>query len=149
MLTRATRRLSAMIWNSWAPKTCIADYCTAPKPYFSHIARACGDRSAFSTATEGADLLSASTAAGYTIGGWLLAGNVPTTLTPRSANASVLYTMPSGASPRATSTKAALTFSARATCASTLVHTPVPYTHLRAHETPEHLVCRLLLAKKK
>src|SRR5678815_1681136 len=22
---------------------------------------------------------------------------------------------------------------------------PVPYTHLRAHETPEHLVCRLLL----
>ncbi len=26
---------------------------------------------------------------------------------------------------------------------------PVPYTHLRAHETPEHLVCRLLLEKKK
>ena len=26
---------------------------------------------------------------------------------------------------------------------------PVSYTHLRAHETPEHLVCRLLLAKKK
>ena len=25
----------------------------------------------------------------------------------------------------------------------------VSYTHLRAHETPEHLVCRLLLAKKK
>src|SRR5674536_376148 len=24
---------------------------------------------------------------------------------------------------------------------------PVSYTHLRAHETPEHLVCRLLLAK--
>src|SRR5678815_963196 len=23
--------------------------------------------------------------------------------------------------------------------------TPVSYTHLRAHETPEHLVCRLLL----
>ena len=34
-----------------------------------NIARACGDRSAFSNATEGADLLSASTAAGYTIGG--------------------------------------------------------------------------------
>src|SRR5678815_5805699 len=32
-----------------------------------------------------------------------------------------------------------------------LVHipqgTPVSYTHLRAHETPEHLVCRLLLEK--
>eukprot|EP00658_Telonema_sp_P-2_P035764 TRINITY_DN25964_c0_g1_i1.p1 TRINITY_DN25964_c0_g1~~TRINITY_DN25964_c0_g1_i1.p1 ORF type:complete len:185 (-),score=37.89 TRINITY_DN25964_c0_g1_i1:82-636(-) len=28
-------------------------------------------------------------------------------------------------------------------------HTPVSYTHLRAHETPEHLVCRLLLEKKK
>src|SRR5674536_215422 len=26
---------------------------------------------------------------------------------------------------------------------------PVSYTHLRAHETPEHLVCRLLLENKK
>src|SRR5678815_2456974 len=26
-------------------------------------------------------------------------------------------------------------------------HTSVSYTHLRAHETPEHLVCRLLLEK--
>ena len=25
---------------------------------------------------------------------------------------------------------------------------PVPYTHLRAHETPEHLVCRPPLEKK-
>ena len=25
---------------------------------------------------------------------------------------------------------------------------PFSYTHLRAHETPEHLVCRLLLEKK-
>eukprot|EP00658_Telonema_sp_P-2_P028714 TRINITY_DN21955_c0_g1_i6.p1 TRINITY_DN21955_c0_g1~~TRINITY_DN21955_c0_g1_i6.p1 ORF type:complete len:334 (-),score=84.92 TRINITY_DN21955_c0_g1_i6:109-1110(-) len=30
-----------------------------------------------------------------------------------------------------------------------LVWNPVSYTHLRAHETPEHLVCRLLLEKKK
>src|SRR5678815_5881884 len=30
-----------------------------------------------------------------------------------------------------------------------LVNHPVSYTHLRAHETPEHLVCRLLLEKKK
>src|SRR5674536_337811 len=29
------------------------------------------------------------------------------------------------------------------------VRGPVSYTHLRAHETPEHLVCRLLLEKKK
>eukprot|EP00658_Telonema_sp_P-2_P020385 TRINITY_DN18061_c0_g1_i1.p1 TRINITY_DN18061_c0_g1~~TRINITY_DN18061_c0_g1_i1.p1 ORF type:complete len:870 (-),score=117.21 TRINITY_DN18061_c0_g1_i1:82-2691(-) len=28
-------------------------------------------------------------------------------------------------------------------------YSPVSYTHLRAHETPEHLVCRLLLEKKK
>src|SRR5674536_284074 len=28
-------------------------------------------------------------------------------------------------------------------------YVPVSYTHLRAHETPEHLVCRLLLEKKK
>src|SRR5665254_15749 len=27
-------------------------------------------------------------------------------------------------------------------------HGSVSYTHLRAHETPEHLVCRLLLEKK-
>ena len=26
---------------------------------------------------------------------------------------------------------------------------PVSYTHLRAHDTPEHLVCRLPLGKKK
>ena len=26
---------------------------------------------------------------------------------------------------------------------------PVSYTHLRAHETPEHLVCRFLLEQKK
>ena len=31
----------------------------------------------------------------------------------------------------------------------TLGQRPVSYTHLRAHETPEHLVCRLLLEKKK
>eukprot|EP00658_Telonema_sp_P-2_P022244 TRINITY_DN1888_c0_g1_i1.p1 TRINITY_DN1888_c0_g1~~TRINITY_DN1888_c0_g1_i1.p1 ORF type:complete len:112 (+),score=39.42 TRINITY_DN1888_c0_g1_i1:119-454(+) len=31
----------------------------------------------------------------------------------------------------------------------TATTTPVSYTHLRAHETPEHLVCRLLLEKKK
>src|SRR5678815_5981581 len=30
-----------------------------------------------------------------------------------------------------------------------LIYVPVSYTHLRAHETPEHLVCRLLLEKKK
>src|SRR5665648_1247154 len=29
------------------------------------------------------------------------------------------------------------------------VHTPVSYTHLRAHETRHDLVCRLLLEKKK
>src|SRR5678816_2797122 len=28
-------------------------------------------------------------------------------------------------------------------------YSTVSYTHLRAHETPEHLVCRLLLEKKK
>src|SRR5674536_98813 len=32
---------------------------------------------------------------------------------------------------------------------STARSAPVSYTHLRAHETPEHLVCRLLLEKKK
>ena len=30
-----------------------------------------------------------------------------------------------------------------------LTNITVSYTHLRAHETPEHLVCRLLLEKKK
>src|SRR5678815_2813126 len=32
---------------------------------------------------------------------------------------------------------------------SSLSNEAVSYTHLRAHETPEHLVCRLLLEKKK
>ena len=30
-----------------------------------------------------------------------------------------------------------------------LVYKPDSYTHLRAHETAEHLVCRLLIEKKK
>eukprot|EP00658_Telonema_sp_P-2_P021783 TRINITY_DN18686_c0_g2_i5.p2 TRINITY_DN18686_c0_g2~~TRINITY_DN18686_c0_g2_i5.p2 ORF type:complete len:108 (-),score=33.13 TRINITY_DN18686_c0_g2_i5:55-378(-) len=30
-----------------------------------------------------------------------------------------------------------------------IIPVTVSYTHLRAHETPEHLVCRLLLEKKK
>src|SRR5678815_2825537 len=37
----------------------------------------------------------------------------------------------------------------RINAATKYVVTPVSYTHLRAHETPEHLVCRLLLEKKK
>eukprot|EP01017_Pseudomicrothorax_dubius_P003933 TRINITY_DN10686_c0_g3_i1.p1 TRINITY_DN10686_c0_g3~~TRINITY_DN10686_c0_g3_i1.p1 ORF type:complete len:431 (-),score=24.52 TRINITY_DN10686_c0_g3_i1:26-1318(-) len=38
---------------------------------------------------------------------------------------------------------------ALASCACIPLSLPVSYTHLRAHETPEHLVCRLLLEKKK
>src|SRR5678815_5960607 len=34
-----------------------------------------------------------------------------------------------------------------AVVASSGQYGPVSYTHLRAHETPEHLVCRLLLEK--
>src|SRR5678815_2963225 len=34
-------------------------------------------------------------------------------------------------------------------CGGTRCLAAVSYTHLRAHETPEHLVCRLLLEKKK
>ena len=37
----------------------------------------------------------------------------------------------------------------RSCCRVTLEKRAVSYTHLRAHETPEHLVCRLLLEKKK
>ena len=36
-----------------------------------------------------------------------------------------------------------------ATCSCEFGPQAVSYTHLRAHETPEHLVCRLLLEKKK
>eukprot|EP00658_Telonema_sp_P-2_P071083 TRINITY_DN60401_c0_g2_i1.p1 TRINITY_DN60401_c0_g2~~TRINITY_DN60401_c0_g2_i1.p1 ORF type:complete len:648 (+),score=252.42 TRINITY_DN60401_c0_g2_i1:151-2094(+) len=35
------------------------------------------------------------------------------------------------------------------TAAQAIDNVTVSYTHLRAHETPEHLVCRLLLEKKK
>eukprot|EP00658_Telonema_sp_P-2_P039304 TRINITY_DN28121_c0_g1_i1.p1 TRINITY_DN28121_c0_g1~~TRINITY_DN28121_c0_g1_i1.p1 ORF type:complete len:103 (+),score=16.80 TRINITY_DN28121_c0_g1_i1:112-420(+) len=34
-------------------------------------------------------------------------------------------------------------------CNMLMLSWAVSYTHLRAHETPEHLVCRLLLEKKK
>eukprot|EP00658_Telonema_sp_P-2_P033021 TRINITY_DN24325_c0_g1_i4.p1 TRINITY_DN24325_c0_g1~~TRINITY_DN24325_c0_g1_i4.p1 ORF type:complete len:242 (+),score=44.38 TRINITY_DN24325_c0_g1_i4:228-953(+) len=37
----------------------------------------------------------------------------------------------------------------RAGILNVVIPGPVSYTHLRAHETPEHLVCRLLLEKKK
>eukprot|EP00658_Telonema_sp_P-2_P038753 TRINITY_DN27743_c0_g1_i1.p1 TRINITY_DN27743_c0_g1~~TRINITY_DN27743_c0_g1_i1.p1 ORF type:complete len:428 (-),score=96.13 TRINITY_DN27743_c0_g1_i1:53-1336(-) len=37
----------------------------------------------------------------------------------------------------------------QSTFSLTIALNPVSYTHLRAHETPEHLVCRLLLEKKK
>eukprot|EP00658_Telonema_sp_P-2_P063454 TRINITY_DN5218_c0_g1_i1.p1 TRINITY_DN5218_c0_g1~~TRINITY_DN5218_c0_g1_i1.p1 ORF type:complete len:122 (-),score=34.39 TRINITY_DN5218_c0_g1_i1:59-424(-) len=40
-------------------------------------------------------------------------------------------------------------FSSSASIAVRTLSKPVSYTHLRAHETPEHLVCRLLLEKKK
>ena len=33
-------------------------------------------------------------------------------------------------------------------CIHKISNTSVSYTHLRAHETPEHLVCRLLLEQK-
>ena len=33
-------------------------------------------------------------------------------------------------------------------CKANIGMVSVSYTHLRAHETPEHLVCRLLLEKK-
>eukprot|EP00658_Telonema_sp_P-2_P053771 TRINITY_DN42464_c0_g1_i1.p1 TRINITY_DN42464_c0_g1~~TRINITY_DN42464_c0_g1_i1.p1 ORF type:complete len:102 (+),score=32.38 TRINITY_DN42464_c0_g1_i1:144-449(+) len=46
-----------------------------------------------------------------------------------------------GSSPRSKSPQKAPMMSAG--------NTTVSYTHLRAHETPEHLVCRLLLEKKK
>src|SRR5678815_565603 len=40
-------------------------------------------------------------------------------------------------------------FTAVSTVATGPTTRAVSYTHLRAHETPEHLVCRLLLEKKK
>src|SRR5674536_390943 len=44
-----------------------------------------------------------------------------------------------------------MSFNALSGSSKALAHAsmPVSYTHLRAHETPEHLVCRLLLEKKK
>ena len=70
------------------------------------------------------DQLDAVAAAGYTMGACVPSGNTPTTRTRGSARASVVYTMPSGASPRATKLSAARTSPAGASLASTLVHTP-------------------------
>src|SRR5674536_373595 len=46
-------------------------------------------------------------------------------------------------------TRANDTFMTIVQTAKKLSVSAVSYTHLRAHETPEHLVCRLLLEKKK
>src|SRR5678816_1767257 len=43
---------------------------------------------------------------------------------------------------------AAITFQTGNNVFGVDAYQPVSYTHLRAHETPEHLVCRLLLEKK-
>eukprot|EP00658_Telonema_sp_P-2_P073979 TRINITY_DN63131_c0_g1_i1.p1 TRINITY_DN63131_c0_g1~~TRINITY_DN63131_c0_g1_i1.p1 ORF type:complete len:139 (+),score=17.89 TRINITY_DN63131_c0_g1_i1:140-556(+) len=56
--------------------------------------------------------------------------------------------------PAAASAAPWLLTSVRAHCSASNVGSEfgaqaVSYTHLRAHETPEHLVCRLLLEKKK
>eukprot|EP00658_Telonema_sp_P-2_P046959 TRINITY_DN3537_c0_g1_i2.p1 TRINITY_DN3537_c0_g1~~TRINITY_DN3537_c0_g1_i2.p1 ORF type:complete len:128 (+),score=37.39 TRINITY_DN3537_c0_g1_i2:125-508(+) len=60
--------------------------------------------------------------------------------------------------PSATARLLVVSFHSHQSCSSGMLHAkptpysaliPVSYTHLRAHETPEHLVCRLLLEKKK
>eukprot|EP00658_Telonema_sp_P-2_P061365 TRINITY_DN50068_c0_g1_i1.p1 TRINITY_DN50068_c0_g1~~TRINITY_DN50068_c0_g1_i1.p1 ORF type:complete len:219 (-),score=46.66 TRINITY_DN50068_c0_g1_i1:21-677(-) len=55
----------------------------------------------------------------------------------------------SAAASSAATSAAASAAAASAASTSLWSFSPVSYTHLRAHETPEHLVCRLLLEKKK
>eukprot|EP00658_Telonema_sp_P-2_P045348 TRINITY_DN33290_c0_g1_i1.p1 TRINITY_DN33290_c0_g1~~TRINITY_DN33290_c0_g1_i1.p1 ORF type:complete len:119 (-),score=19.94 TRINITY_DN33290_c0_g1_i1:39-395(-) len=57
--------------------------------------------------------------------------------------------MPTTASDVARSVATGMQFTEIDVVAGTTVNSAVSYTHLRAHETPEHLVCRLLLEKKK
>src|SRR5674536_385424 len=64
-----------------------------------------------------------------------------------SSAASDVYKRQAGRRPTRRSRRAG-----RARCSATgraSARGTVSYTHLRAHETPEHLVCRLLLEKKK
>src|SRR5674536_129992 len=63
------------------------------------------------------------------------------TRTTRTASSATSTSSPTRACRRWTSRRSVPT--------GTRTPTPVSYTHLRAHETPEHLVCRLLLEKKK
>eukprot|EP00658_Telonema_sp_P-2_P039292 TRINITY_DN28111_c0_g1_i4.p1 TRINITY_DN28111_c0_g1~~TRINITY_DN28111_c0_g1_i4.p1 ORF type:complete len:118 (-),score=34.99 TRINITY_DN28111_c0_g1_i4:63-416(-) len=56
----------------------------------------------------------------------------------------VCFFLPSSTSRNAVTAPTSTSTLSLVVCART-----VSYTHLRAHETPEHLVCRLLLEKKK
>src|SRR5579863_55310 len=75
-------------------------------------------------------------AAGYRIGGCVPSGNVSTVITPGSASASVRYTMPSGASPRDTSNKAARTSAAGASFDATDDQTPSDVSAACAYSPP-------------
>eukprot|EP00658_Telonema_sp_P-2_P024133 TRINITY_DN19684_c0_g1_i1.p1 TRINITY_DN19684_c0_g1~~TRINITY_DN19684_c0_g1_i1.p1 ORF type:complete len:107 (+),score=31.96 TRINITY_DN19684_c0_g1_i1:105-425(+) len=64
---------------------------------------------------------------------------------PRTLQQQVAATTPTAEEERTPRTTPRRTFGGGVTPPTNAVS----YTHLRAHETPEHLVCRLLLEKKK
>src|SRR5678815_3918835 len=85
----------------------------------------------------------------YPTGGWSgLAAGSPHTITVRSTTdntctATANTTIGAAASAPAQPVLTTVNPSCGVTTGS-ITLTPVSYTHLRAHETPEHLVCRLL-----
>src|SRR5674536_203707 len=74
---------------------------------------------------------------------------VPSTLSRASSSGSATLTRTSICAARwqTTSGAARLTSSGNNGSVTSNWENAVSYTHLRAHETPEHLVCRLLLEK--
>ena len=88
-LTSATLRLSRMMPSSSALRS-IRQPHKGTKPYFSQIGRAASERRKSRSVFAAGDRPGATSAAGYTTGACVGAGNVSTTRTLLSASASVL-----------------------------------------------------------
>eukprot|EP00658_Telonema_sp_P-2_P001173 TRINITY_DN10449_c0_g1_i5.p1 TRINITY_DN10449_c0_g1~~TRINITY_DN10449_c0_g1_i5.p1 ORF type:complete len:103 (+),score=18.04 TRINITY_DN10449_c0_g1_i5:120-428(+) len=83
----------------------------------------------------------------------IVVGMLPVRLMPSRASTTPVSPLAAGRSPRGSSSGRALLLEEDCIVMGRVfmapIVRPVSYTHLRAHETPEHLVCRLLLEKKK
>eukprot|EP00658_Telonema_sp_P-2_P002158 TRINITY_DN10818_c0_g2_i1.p1 TRINITY_DN10818_c0_g2~~TRINITY_DN10818_c0_g2_i1.p1 ORF type:complete len:499 (-),score=61.70 TRINITY_DN10818_c0_g2_i1:91-1587(-) len=103
--------------------------------------------SAYSSGTFNPNDVSASSGGSKRLGGGDTKLTTSAIATATSSFPAVNHLPPSSSSPPSSQRAGTLRFIAEQASIGRAL--PVSYTHLRAHETPEHLVCRLLLEKKK